>query len=144
MAALNRFFQKAPAIKIRHHPVTKKPAATPTFCKQNPSQAHHTETMIPLSPRHTTGNQHFASNWYKSQTQLENKVCIGDNHHKRQLLTQNPDMVYYRTNPSKPVRFGTIWPLFAKYHLWGTPPTPSLPKNTNLVSESKNSGICGF
>ena len=29
------------------------------------------------------------------------KVCIGDKRHKRQLLTQNLGMVYYRTNLSK-------------------------------------------
>ena len=41
MAALNRFFQKVPEIKIWHHFVIENPAATPTFCKQNFSQMHH-------------------------------------------------------------------------------------------------------
>ena len=86
----------------------------------------------------------FASKVVSYDVYHRYKLCIGDKHHKRQLLSQNLGIVYYCTNSSKLVWFGMIWLVFAKYHLWGIFPTQFLPKNTNFVSELENNGKYEF
>ena len=77
MAPLNRFFQKLPKIKIWHHFVIEKPAATPTFCKRNVSTMNHIEMLNFLTFRLTIGVQHFGKNGHVIQFSKKIKVCIG-------------------------------------------------------------------